>query len=81
MARVGILSGFAGNDGRHLFLLEPSEKSFYLKTKNAAIDDPGKERFDRIKNHTLRTDGVDGMLETDEQTFQIEVIFLDIPML
>ena len=78
MTGVRVLSRLAGNDGRDFFLLQPSEKSLDLQAKNAGIGEARKERFNGIQNDAFGTNGINGMVQTNEQSLKIKVALLNI---
>ena len=63
--------------GRHhrrkVAVLQPAEQPPQFRAQDRHIGEPGKERFQRVQNHPLRSHRIHGVLQPDEQALQIVV--------
>ena len=71
LARQRRFAAFAGDDGRHAFVLQPAKQAAQFGAQDERIGQAGEERLDGIQHDALGADRVDGMPEADEQSFQI----------
>ncbi len=62
---------FRRDDGRDAAILQPLEQAPQLGAQHGAIAKSREQRLQRIENHPLRADLVDGIGKTDEQPFEI----------
>ena len=71
VARDCALALFASDDGSHAAILQPAKEPTQLRAQDGVIWQPGEERLNRIEHHAFRADGLDGVPQPDEQTFEI----------
>jgi hypothetical protein len=62
---------FGGNDGRHALVLEPAEEPAQFGPQNGLVGQAGKQRFQGVQNHALGANGINGVVESDEQPLQV----------
>ena len=70
VARQGDLAAFARNDDREPAIAQPAEQPPQLRPEDRLVLQPGKERLDRVQDDALGLDGLDSMIETDEQALE-----------
>jgi len=65
------LPALSGDDRRHAFVLEPAKESTQLGAQNGLVGQAGEKHLERIEHDALGADGIDRMVEPDEQSLQI----------
>jgi hypothetical protein len=64
------------DDGGHAFVLEPAEEPAQLRAQNGLIGQAGEQHFQRVQHHALGADGINRVIEPDEQPFQVILVAL-----
>src|SRR5258706_8044985 len=67
----GAFASFAGDNGSNLFIFEPAEEAAEFSAQDALVRQGSEESFDGIQNDTFGANGLDGVVEADEEAFQI----------
>ena len=71
MARQLFAPAFGGDDSGHALVLEPAEEPAQFGAQNGFVGQAGKQRFERVQHHALGADGINRVIEADEQSFQV----------
>src|ERR1700716_4172943 len=64
-------AALSGNHGGETAIFEPPKKTAYFRAQHALIGKTGKHRFQGVGHDALGADGIDGVLEAYEQSFEI----------
>src|SRR5262245_21580196 len=82
VARQGLGAALSRDDRRHALDLQPAEEAAELGAQDRLVAQPGEQRLERIEHDAPGADGVDGMVQPDEEAFEIVLAgFLDLPAL
>ena len=71
VARQLFAPALGGDDGGHAFVLEPAEEPAQLGAQDGFVGQAGEQRFQRVQHHALGADGINRVIEPDEQPFQV----------
>ena len=61
----------SGEDDGDALLLQPAQEPPQLRPQDGQVHQSREERFDGVEQHPLGTDGVDGVLEPDEEAVEV----------
>src|SRR5678816_1631307 len=82
LAGEAAFPALAGDDGRNAFFLEPSKQTPKFRSQDTFVGESAEERLDSVEHDARRTDAVDGMAETYEESLEVVVSrFLDLAAL
>jgi len=73
---AGFAAALSGDDGRQLPVFQPAKQAANLGAQHGRVGQAREERFDGVEHDALGADAVDGMTESDEQAFEVEVAVL-----
>ena len=71
LPRERVDTAFPGDDGRDAALLQPAKQAPQFSTEDTCIAESSKERLDGIEHDATRTSGTEGVIETNEEAFEI----------
>ena len=71
LAGEGSVAAFGGDDGGEIFFFEPVEEAAEFGAEDGGIGEAGEEGFDSVEHDAFGADGFDGVVEADEEAFEI----------
>jgi hypothetical protein len=67
----GSLTALSGHDCRNALLFQPAKKAAQFGAQDRDIRQTCKKSFDSIQHHALGADGINRVIQSDEQAFQV----------
>ena len=68
-----LAAALGGDDGGDAFFFQPAEKPAQLRAQDGLFGQTGEEDLQGIQHHAFGADGVDGVAQPYEQTFEIVI--------
>ena len=65
------VAALARDHGGHALVFQPSEQPSQFRPEDGVVLQPGKQRFDGVEDDAPGADGPDGVIEANEQPFEI----------
>jgi hypothetical protein len=73
------VAALGGDHRGHALFLEPAEEPNHLGAQDRLVRQAAEERLDRVEHHALGADRIDGVIQPDEQGFEVVLAgFLDL---
>ena len=76
VTRKLVAPALSRDDSRHALVLQPAEKPAQLGAQDDFVAQAAEQSFQRVEHDALGADGIDRMVEPDEQPFQVVVAAL-----
>ena len=64
-------AAFSGDHSGEAAIFEPAEQPADFSAQHAGVGEAGEDRFERVEDHALGADGVDRVLQANEESFEI----------
>src|SRR6185369_9989210 len=65
------VTAFGGDDGGDALLLEPTEEAAEFGSQDGDVRQAAEQRLQSVEDHSLGADGINGIAQTDEQSFEV----------